>query len=103
VRGRTARHRDRLDHLRNGQRADRVERSERFALERTRREQPQRKGISIVLAERLHSATLVMDRFLESLLGRDPPVSEPTRSGVQGQAREPAAEQPQQHGGDRDR
>lgn len=70
VRGRAARHGDRLDEMREQQRADREVRKQRMAEREHNFQAPQRDGLAWFLAGRAHSAAQAMDQWLSSLLER---------------------------------
>ena len=70
VKGRSARHADRWDRLRDEQRADREERKDKPAAQRESAESAKPSGLTERIADRALSAASFMDRWVVSLLDR---------------------------------
>lgn len=104
VRGRTARHGDRWDQLRDQQRTDREARKTHMAAERDRRAQ-EPDGLAAFLAGRAQSAAEAIDRWLVSLLDRGGHErAEPDRGQrAAGQEAFQSPSQAQDHGAGHDR
>jgi len=104
VRGRSARHGERWDRLRDQQRTDRESRKALMAAERERRGQ-EPDGLAAFLAGRAQSAAEVIDRWLVSLLdrgGNERAGSDPSQRTAERQALQPDSKA-QDHGADHDR
>src|SRR3546814_17070440 len=70
VKGRSARHTERWDRLRDEQRADREKRKDKPAAQRTSAESAKPSGLAERIADRALSAASFLDRWVTSLLAR---------------------------------
>lgn len=108
VRGRTARHSERWDQLRNEQRANREALEERFGARSDPIEMSRPEGLAERIADRAQSAASFLDRWIVSLLDRSPDRGDDREggrsSGATPQPAPEAAHAPsQEHGGGYDR
>lgn len=105
VAGRTSRHAERWDRLRDQQRIDREIRKMRMQEERERRARGRSGGLAFFLAGQAQSSAQVMDRWLTTLLDRNrssEKEAEPAKHEVE-RVSQPANNQSHDHGGGRDR
>ncbi|SFG13134.1 AAA domain-containing protein, partial [Novosphingobium sp. CF614] len=109
VKGRTARHGERWDRLRDEQRIDREARKEWRAAAQTQTEVARPDGLAAYIAGRAQSIATFMDRWIVSLLERSPPRGDGHGDGrspptaPQQPAAEPQHAPAQDHGGGHDR
>ncbi|MEQ6334758.1 MobF family relaxase [Sphingobium sp. MK2] len=108
VKGRSARHADRWDRLRDEQRADREERKDKPAAQRESAESAKPSGLAERIADRALSAASFMDRWVVSLLDRSSHRGDDRDDGraaatAPQPAPEPAHAPSQDHGGGHDR
>ena len=108
VKGRSARHTERWDRLRDGQRADREERKDKPAAQRESAERAKPSGLAERIADRALSAASFMDRWVTSLLERSSQRGDDREEGSVARtapqpAPEPSHAASQDHGGGHDR
>lgn len=109
VKGRTARHSERWDRLRDEQRIERQARKHRFSAPQTELEVGGSEGLASYIAERAQSAASFMDRWIVSLLARSAGRENGQPEGVRHEsaarqaAPEPQHAPAQEHGGGHDR
>src|SRR3546814_381694 len=108
VKGRSARHTERWDRLRDEQRADREKRKDKPAAQRKSAESAKPSGLAERIADRALSAASFMDRWVTSLLERSSHRGDDREDGhaaptAPQPALEPSDAASQDHGGGHDR